>query len=477
MKPISISSQNGFTFDFSGSQSIRWGRSSEHGKKDPVAHSMEYYVNDDKIAQRFGHTLGSQLADWIDIALACYLADRLAIRANGRDAKFGKQWSRVFNITIPVRDKTTWASIESLLERLLYFFTEDAWHIKFVERVGPKRPAEAQGFLFGFESSIPARVALYSGGLDSFAGAAQSVGDAPNSRFVFVSGITNVRQQAAQRKQLNILRQRAAHEIFQVGIPYGLLWSASGRPHHEESSQRSRGFLFLTLGAVSAIAAGSRTLFLYENGVGAINLPYDGTQIGTYNSRATHPGALLRMQEFIAKLTGQTFVIVNPFAFSTKGEMCRHHAVQDLRDYLSLTFSCDGFPVRAKDKPQCGLCTSCLLRRQAIESAGLAEYDCAGYLCDFAKAGFAFSERQLHSLRAMDWQAQKIKVALAQPNSWEALVREFVELRRLESEVCQTGRIERHDLQSKLVRLYSQYVGEWESFSARRLIHRSRQIA
>ena len=83
----------------------------------------------------------------------------------------------------------------------------------------------------------------------------------------------------------------------------------------------------------------------------------------------------------------------------------------------------------------------------------------------------------MHSLRAMDWQAQKIKVALAQPNSWEALVQEFVELRRLESEVCQTGRIERHDLQSKLVRLYSQYVGEWESFSARRLIHRSRQIA
>ena len=120
-------------------------------------------------------------------------------------------------------------------------------------------------------------------------------------------------------------------------------------------------------------------------------------------------------------------------------------AVQDLRDYLSLTFSCDGFPVRAKDKAQCGLCTSCLLRRQAIESAGLADSTVQGYLCDLAKAGFAFSDKQLHSLRAMDWQAQKIKVALAQANSWEALVQEFVELRRLESEVCQTGRIERHD--------------------------------
>src|SRR5215472_6232440 len=105
-------------------------------------------------------------------------------------------------------------------------------------------------------------------------------------------------------------------------------------------------FFILDVGA-AAIAAGSRTLFLFENGVGAINLPYDGTQIGTYNSRATHPVALLRMQEFIAKLTGQTFVIENPFAFSTKGEMCRHQAVQDLRNYLSLTFSCDGFPVRA----------------------------------------------------------------------------------------------------------------------------------
>ena len=261
MKPISISSQNEFTFDFSGSPSIRWGHSSEQRKEDPVAHSMEYYVNDDKIAERFDHTLDSQLADWIDIALACYLADRLAIRASGRDAKCGKQWSRVFNITIPVRDKTTWVSIDSLLERLLYFFTEDAWHIKFVERIGPRRPAESQGFLFCFESSIPARVALYSGGLDSFAGAAQSVGDAPNSRFVFVSGITNVRQQAAQRKQLNILRQRAAHEICQVGIPYGLLWSASGRSHQEESSQRSRGFLFLTLGQLRLLPVPERSFF------------------------------------------------------------------------------------------------------------------------------------------------------------------------------------------------------------------------
>jgi len=70
-----------------------------------------------------------------------------------------------------------------------------------------------------------------------------------------------------------------------------------------------------------------------------------------------------------------------------------------------------------------------------------------------------------------------IKVALAQANPWEALVQEFVELRKLESELCRAGRVERHVLQGKLIRLYSQYTAEWESFSARRLCDRGRRIA
>ncbi len=478
MKPISIS-QNEFSFDFTRSPNVRWGRSSEQGKEDSVSHSMEYYVNDGKIAERFGHILDSQLADWIDIALACYLADRLAMRLTGRGAEAGKQWARVFNLVVPVRERVRWSNVEvkARLEQLLHFFTDDVWHLEFVERVGPRRPAESQGFLFGFDSNVPVRVALYSGGLDSFAGAAQTVCDFSDSAFVFVSGVTNGRQQAAQRKQLDVLRKWSNREIWQVGVPYGLLWSASGSSHKEESSQRTRGFLFLTLGAVSAIAARSRTLFLYENGIGAINLPYNGTQVGAYNSRATHPVALLRMQDFIERLTDNSFSIENPFAFSTKAEMCRHGAVQELRDYLDLTFSCDGFPVRAKDKAQCGLCTSCLLRRQSIESAGLSAFDSKGYLHDLTRAGVSFSEKQLHSLLAMDWQAQRIKAALAQASPWEALVQEFVELRKLESELCRSGRVERHTLQSKLMRLYSQYATEWESFSARRLCDRGRRIA
>jgi hypothetical protein len=185
----------------------------------------------------------------------------------------------------------------------------------------------------------------------------------------------------------------------------------------------------------------------------------------------------LRAKTTLLQITDNSFSIENPFGFSTKAEMCRHGAVQELRDHLDLTFSCDGFPVRAKDKAQCGLCTSCLLRRQSIESAGLSAFDSKGYLHDFTRAGVSFPEKQLHSLLAMDWQAHRIKAALAQASPWEALVQEFVELRKLESELCRSGRVERHILQGKLIRLYSQYAAEWESFSARRLCDRGRRIA
>src|SRR2546430_4218586 len=46
--------------------------------------------------------------------------------------------------------------------------------------------------------------------------------------------------------------------------------------------------------------------------------------------------------------------------------------------------------------------TTLFRSRQSIESAGLSAYDSKGYLNDFTRAGFSCSEKQLHSLLAMD---------------------------------------------------------------------------
>ena len=79
MRPILVS-RDVFSFDFTNSANVRWCADSEQGRQESPGHSMEYYVNDETIARRFGHTLDELLADWIDVALACYLADRLATR-------------------------------------------------------------------------------------------------------------------------------------------------------------------------------------------------------------------------------------------------------------------------------------------------------------------------------------------------------------------------------------------------------------
>jgi 7-cyano-7-deazaguanine synthase in queuosine biosynthesis len=467
MRPIEISNDE-FTFDFTDSASVRWVHASESSHQESSPHAMEYYIDDETIDRRFGYALDALLADWVDLALACYLADRLAARNPSRLAQSGKQWSRTLNITLAVRRLDRWTDqIQGSLSRLLSFLTDDSWKFDLVQGDTGMRAAESQRFLFPFEQGSPTRVALYSGGLDSFAGAAQTLYDAPDYNYIFVSGVTNPRQQAAQRAQLKRLRLKTSTHICHVAIPYGLHWAGTKVEHKEESSQRTRGFLFLTLGAVSAIAAGTKELFLYENGVGAINLPYDGTQVGTYNSRATHPSTLLRMEDFIKALTGKELCIVNPFLFFTKAEMCKHAAVQELAELLAFTFSCDGFPVRAKNRSQCGSCTSCLLRRQDIELAGLSRYDQNGYLNDLASPTFSGSERQLHALRAMNWQAHRIREAVSQANPWEALVTEFIELQKIELDLCRNGKMQPTELQAKLLHLYSQYVAEWGAFSAR----------
>jgi len=477
MRPVGVSNQE-FSFDFTDSANVRWVYASEGGHQESNPHAMEYYIDDETIDRRFGHALDALLADWVDLALACYLADRLAARNPSRLAQSGKYWSRTLNIILPVRRLDRWTDeIRGFLCRLLGFLTDDSWKFDFVQREGGLRASESQRFLFPFQHDSPTRVALFSGGLDSFAGAAQTLSDSPGFNYIFVSGVTNTRQQGAQRAQLNRLRLKTSAHICHVAIPYGLHWAGVCAERKEESSQRTRGFLFLTLGAVSAIAAGTKELFLYENGVGAINLPYDGTQVGTYNSRATHPSALLRMEDFIKVLTDQQFSIVNPFLFSTKAEMCRHAAVQELGESLALTFSCDGFPVRAKNRGQCGSCTSCLLRRQAIELAGLSRYDENGYLNDLVSPTFAGSEHQLHDLRAMNWQAHRIREAVSRANPWEALVSEFIELQKVELDLCRNRKVQPAELQSKLQHLYSQYAAEWAAFSARRHCDVRKRIA
>lgn len=428
-----------------------------------------YFITDLRIAKAFNKLLEPLLADWIDVALFVYLADRLSPRRKRTSQHYALQWGRSLHLKIPVHNPEVWSrpEIYESLRRLLHFFTEDDWQIEFIQSCKTHRPSESQNSLLPIWRPTPVRVALYSGGLDSFAGTAQQIAELPEHQFVLVSGVTNTRQGEAQRKQIRAINKAVRHPAIHIPVNYGLRQGIE----REERSQRSRGFLFMTLGAVTAINAEASELYIHENGIGAINLPYDGSQVGTSNTRAVNPIALLRMSKFATDLTGIPFRMENPFQFQTKAEMCRHPEVRRLSEHIKLTFSCDGFPIRQKNQPQCGVCTSCLLRRLSLENAGLSDFD-SGYLHDLSSKEFFNGRQQLDSLWVMDWQAQQITAALSSSDPWQALRQEFPALIDVVSEVCKTTRSQPEEMQAALLRLYSQHVNEWDSFSARKLLTR-----
>ena len=144
----------------------------------------------------------------------------------------------------------------------------------------------------------PVTVSLFSGGLDSLAGLAAHAPEGPGGSRVLVSGYTNNRLRHQQRSQVDIVRAAWRHaeafehisEIHHVAVPFGI---RKPLEYKEEKSQRTRSLVFLTLGVVTALQGGADTLWIYENGVGALNLPMNETQLGVDNSRGVHPRSLM----------------------------------------------------------------------------------------------------------------------------------------------------------------------------------------
>jgi Queuosine biosynthesis protein QueC len=406
---------------------------------------MHYYVNDDSVAKLLGATLSPLLADLVDVAAAIHIADRLAIRQGSAP----ETWRRQFRVDIPVRCLNDWMRPEVLesLCRVLAFLTGDGWAIRFSARPARLRTSESQTHLFTPEGDEQIRVSLFSGGLDAFAGTIAHLEQRPDEHLVCVSGTPNNRQGHHQKIQVDRLRALSRRSITHIRVPS---WLESSAEIPQEPTRRTRGILFLILGAVSALSAG-------------------------VHSRSVHPSTLILVARFLEAITGEPFFIENPAVFQTKAEMCKHPSVQTLMSTIGETFSCDGFPVQRSKKPQCGVCTSCILRRHALYSAGLSSADATGYACDLYGTDQTLNPRRLRGLIAMDWQVVRLSEALQ--DGWTGLMREFPDLRQTCMALSVTCKETTETVQQRLVRLYTRHVEEWKAFPPRALLTAQRKAA
>lgn len=356
---------------------------------------------------------------------------------------------------------------QKLLE-FLQWLGEDDWIIHFAERQTAPYSAELDQFLYRLPPEPPITVSLFSGGLDSLAGLATHMLNNQSSSYILVSGYTNRRLAGRQRLQVRLIRQStrgrnlkdAMPTVCHVAVPFGL---HRREGQQEDKWQRYRGLVFLAIGAVAALQAGADTLWVCENGIGALNLPLNKTQLGVDNYRGVHPRSLMMAENLFELALDKPLRIRNPFLFRTKTEMCRALGPIGLASAVQFTVSCDSFPVRVPGKSQCGVCTSCILRRQSLLAAGYQDYDPhSGYLYNLLVDGSNIASNLLFGSEVMREQVCTLARCLDSDNSWHSLTASFPELFRTHAEL-----VERHELdpdftRACFVQLFQTYVQEWE---------------
>jgi len=390
------------------------------------------------VVRRLARELPPEASDLIEIAAMAYAADRLAPRPSERDGVDGSGWGRQLRLEVPVRDPDLWSAVAGQVVEFLEWLTSDEWTVEFCQLTeGAGALDSAQGFLF---DTIPggAPPALFSGGLDSALGLARNLRDLPTTEPIVVSVHTNNRMQAVQRNLVGRLAQdsgRCVHLQYRVSL----------RERDHESSQRTRGLLFLAVGIGTAWGLGQDRLRIYENGIGAINLPYLRSQHGPQATRSTHPRTLWMAERLASAVSGRPFRIESPFLLSTKAEAVS--AVPEIdASTVSATVSCDtGFAARVRGYSHCGRCTSCLLRRQSLIAGGRPDADAATAYRTRIPAGTA-------EFVAMQWQLDRLREALDSPDPWRSLVLEFPQVLDLTLVAP-----------SEVVRLYQAYLREWDA--------------
>jgi hypothetical protein len=407
----------------------------------------------DALARQARRPLSRVEADLAWVALAVYLADRFAPRypygVNGPNF-----WRRRLHLQIPVSNRNMWENASERLIHALAFLTEDDWSFEF-EGGRAHFPAESQEHFRKMRGPRIEWTSLFSGGLDSLAGALRWL-SRTSGVGLLISGQTHNRIAAGQEAQVTELRRHFREQIEYAGVGYGV-------PEKHgltgfESSQRTRAFIHTTLGSLAAIMAGCRELLLFENGFGAMNLPCDAAQLGSQNSRAAHPVFLRRMAAFVGALFSQSFVIANPFTFSTKSQMLAAPGMQRFVGLFQKSFSCDRYPNYPHKAPQCGCCASCLVRRLSFHAAGLPD-DSENYSTNIARPRRPLRESELVALTKLTVQADTLASVLHPEEPWEELCETWPDLLRAEIELGARSFTE------SIVALLRRHVAEWQSFT------------
>ncbi|MCL6508733.1 MAG: 7-cyano-7-deazaguanine synthase, partial [Bryobacteraceae bacterium] len=312
------------------------------------------------------------LIDLLEIATYVYCADQATTRGAGNAKNYGAKWRRRFQFHIPVREPDLWSSapVATALRDTLGFLSDDEYAFAFKKLKSPPSVEQYLDFGPGGATGVkPDEVMLFSGGLDSLAGAAQQA-VAGRQTITLVSHRSSPKIAKRQKELLEDLAKHCAQKPFHVPV-----WINKEKALGREFTQRTRSFLYAALAAVVARIFDLWKIRFYENGVVSINLPISPQVVGGRATRTTHPQVLNGFADFFTALFQRPFAVENPFLWMTKAQVVQSIRDAGCGDLIKYAVSCTHVWEMTTLHTHCGTCSQCIDRRIATLSAGCSDQE------------------------------------------------------------------------------------------------------
>ncbi|MFH1648441.1 MAG: 7-cyano-7-deazaguanine synthase [Patescibacteria group bacterium] len=314
------------------------------------------YTGAKSLADSFG-SLNSLEEDMLNLAAGIYGAD-LAIKRKERE-----QFIRTIDFNVEIVNFHALERVKDKLKYALQILSKDNWRINFI----PKKGNATSSLIWGEKKGV---AVLFSGGLDSMCAVSELI--RKKNEIVLVSHVTHGNREVddSQKKVHRLIEThyRTKIEHIQVKV-YGRNKGDYSFPDEREITQRTRSFLYLTLGALVARRCGfNKVLFMAENGQFAIHLPLNHARVGPFSTHTADPEFLEIAEEIFRTVLGNSsFEIVNPFLYKTKAEVVSL-LPSTLRKKCDASITCWMF---SRKKRHCGECIPCISRRIALEYNGI----------------------------------------------------------------------------------------------------------
>lgn len=286
-----------------------------------------------------------------------YTIDKIIKRTDTYDC-----WSRDIEVTIPVNTVDLWNNAKATLKEAVDFLTSDNWLFNF-------RLVDIPYFS-GNESKLSINsnfehICLFSGGLDSLAGAINLIDEKNN--ILLISHVDGHGSSSSLHSRL-LSEIRSAYKYKIIRQSPFHVYTEDDLNH--EGTTRGRSILFHGIAIFHAINLEIDEIITPENGVISINLPLTPSRTCSNSTKTMHPYFIKKFEDALV-LLGLQIRINNPYLLKTKGEMLvENRNLELIKNLATTTLSCSHggghTPHWHRQSLNCGYCIPCTIRRAAI---------------------------------------------------------------------------------------------------------------